>query len=127
MGTLHNVTAGIDLSTRVRRASGPIERAVGWLGVAAIAPDEGKWLSPCSAIHTLGMRSAIDIIFLDAKSIVLAVQPRVVPNRLLVSNRRAQTVIEMGPGFLDSAAVSVGQLLTLVEPPEIADASGPSA
>lgn len=117
MATLRNVTTGIDLSHTVVRVTSAIDRAIGWLRVATLKPQQGLWLRPCSAIHTLGMRTAIDVILLDRRSTVVALYPRVQPNRLWLAHRRANSMIEMGPGFLADAPVAIGDELTLVESP----------
>jgi len=114
--TLRNVTSGVELSTTVVRAVSPLDRAIGWLRVATLAPAQGMWLQPCAAIHTIGMRTAIDVILLDRQSTVIALYPRVRPNRCWwLSHGGAKATIEMGPGFLETAAVAVGDRLDLVE------------
>jgi uncharacterized membrane protein (UPF0127 family) len=115
--TLRNLTAGVELSTTVVWAASPFARMIGWLHVSKLAPQQGMWLRPCSAIHTLGMRTPIDVILLDAQSHVVALYPRVRPGRWRLSHRRAQSMIEMGPGFLDAAPVAIGDHLALVDPP----------
>jgi uncharacterized membrane protein (UPF0127 family) len=114
--TLRNVTAGIELSTAVVRATSPLDRMIGWLRVSKLAPQQGMWLRPCSAIHTIGMRTAIDVILLDGQSNVVALYPRVPRNRLWLSHHLAKSMIEMGPGFLDAASVALGDRLALVDP-----------
>jgi uncharacterized membrane protein (UPF0127 family) len=116
VGLLRNVTAGVDLSSTVVRATSPLDRVIGWLRVSKLAPQQGMWLQPCSAIHTIGMRTAIDVILLDRESTVVALRPDVRPNRCWwLSHRRAKTTIEMGPGFLAAAQVAVGDRLELVD------------
>lgn len=41
-------------------------RLRGLLGQPLLQPGQGLWLAPCAAIHTFGMRTAIDVLFLDA-------------------------------------------------------------
>ncbi|MGD0472537.1 MAG: DUF192 domain-containing protein [Candidatus Velthaea sp.] len=115
MPTLRNLTAGTDLSTNVVRARSPLTRMIGWLCVAKLAPQQGLWLQPCSAIHTLGMRTSIDVILLDRQANVVALHARVRPNRWWLSHRGTAAMIEMGPGFLDAAAIAVGDVLALVD------------
>jgi hypothetical protein len=121
---LRNLTSGVELSDNVVRAASALDRMVGWLRVGKLDPQRGLWLQPCSAIHTVGMRTAIDVILLDRQSHVVALHPRVRPNRLWISHPRARTTIEMGPGFLDAAPVALGDRLALVDPQAV---SGPGA
>lgn len=50
-------------------------------------------LAPCSSIHTFGLRSEIDVAFLDREGFVLKVSRAVKPNTLL-SCRRAYATLE---------------------------------
>ena len=69
---------------------------------------------PCRAIHTLGMRITIDVIFIDAEGRVLDVLGNVRPNRLLVTRRGARAVVELGRGALDEHDLLPGDRLELV-------------
>ena len=42
-----------------------LARLRGLLGTSELPADEGLWLSPCNSVHSLGMRYAIDVIFLN--------------------------------------------------------------
>jgi uncharacterized membrane protein (UPF0127 family) len=115
MQTLRNVTSGMDLSKSVIRATSPLDRILGWLRVSTLPAQRGLWLRPCSAIHTLGMRTAIDVILLDADCAVVRLCPNVPPNRFWLSHRRARSMIEMGPGFLTAAPIALGDTLALID------------
>lgn len=54
----------------------------------------GLLIPRCHAVHTFGMRFALDLFFLDADWRPLAVR-REVPPRRFVSNRRAAAVLEL--------------------------------
>ena len=42
---------------------------------------EALWLLPCRAVHTLGLRTDLDVLFLDAQSRIVHLVPRLKPNR----------------------------------------------
>ncbi|HVA34496.1 MAG TPA: DUF192 domain-containing protein, partial [Candidatus Baltobacteraceae bacterium] len=65
----------------VVRAVGPFARAIGLLGQNSLEPDAAMWFDRCAAIHTLGMRMTIDVVFLDARGAVLSAQAGVRPWR----------------------------------------------
>lgn len=88
-------------------------RVVGLLASSVIPVGEGVWLEPCSAIHTIGMRSAVDVIFLDRDGRVLRVHERVQPNRPALICPRARTTIELGPGTLERFTVRPGDRLSI--------------
>ncbi len=96
-------------------ASGPVGRAIGLLLTSSLAPHEGMWFEPCAAIHTLGMRYAIDVVFLDDRGAVIETIPGVRPNRPSVTCLRARVTIELGEGTLERVRVERGDLLYLAE------------
>jgi uncharacterized membrane protein (UPF0127 family) len=113
VGLLRNRTTGDELAGRVRYARGILERYVGLLARRSVATDEGLWFERCRAIHTLGMRAAVDVIFLDADGRVLRCEGGVRPGRLVVTCTGAHAVLEMGYGFLNGAALQTGDVLEL--------------
>ena len=54
----------------------------------------GLLISPCSSVHTFGMRFALDLHFLDEAGVVVMTR-RGVPPRRLVACRRASAVLEI--------------------------------
>lgn len=61
----------------------------------------GLWFLPCRAVHTWGMRYAIDVAFIDAWGRVLHIVRNVRPGRV-VWCRRARSVIELAVNTVDS-------------------------
>ena len=63
----------------ITRAETPFARMRGLLGRSGLAAGSALLLAPCNAIHTLGMRFAIDVRFYDRRGRlvreVLGVQP----------------------------------------------------
>jgi uncharacterized membrane protein (UPF0127 family) len=79
--------------------------AVGWrarlLGLALIDLDRagsGLLIPRCRSIHTLGMRFALDLLFLDRRGAVVSVHRAVAPGRLLFAQRAATAVLELPGG-----------------------------
>lgn len=58
---------------RCHLADRPLGRLVGLLGTAALEPGEGVLISPCSSVHTVGMRFAVRCVFLDDAFTVMRV------------------------------------------------------
>ncbi len=113
MALLRNTTSGAIIATRVELAANFVERAVGLLGRSRVRPDEGLWFKKCSAIHTLGMRIAIDVIFVDATGRVLKMVADVQPGRWSVSCRGARDIVELGSGALRECDIMPGDHLEL--------------
>lgn len=111
MSAVRNRTTGELVATRVDVARNPWSRTVGLLGRASLAPDEGLWIDGCSAIHTLGMRATLDVIFLDAAGAVVRIASGIAPNRPVVRCAHARTVLELGAAA--ARAIALGDRLVL--------------
>jgi uncharacterized membrane protein (UPF0127 family) len=85
-------------------------RTRGLLGRQSLGKGEGLWIVPCEAVHTFGMRFAIDLVFLDRRNVVRKVRSSVRPWRLS-GCLRAHSVIELAAGTLKSTPVHPGDTL----------------
>ena len=88
------------LASRVERADTLLRRMVGLLGRSSLADGEALILPRCRAIHTCGMRFAIDVVFVDVDWRVAALKPQVPPWRIVGSVREAWGVLEMAAGTI---------------------------
>jgi uncharacterized protein len=111
---LRNTTTGKIVATRIDRLSSFMHRAVGLLARTTLRPDEGVWITSCRAIHTIGMRVAIDVIFVDKEGHVIRAIHNVKPNRIALSCPGARGVVELGSGALREIDVMPGDRLELV-------------
>jgi uncharacterized membrane protein (UPF0127 family) len=98
MAVLRNATTGQVVASNVIPATHWWARLTGLLSRGHITPEEGVWFDNCDAVHTVGMRAPIDIVFLDSDSRVLRVAPCVPPMRIAVVCVGAKAVIELGEG-----------------------------
>ncbi|MCL6595191.1 MAG: DUF192 domain-containing protein [Firmicutes bacterium] len=96
---------------RVCLAADARSRMVGLLGRTSLEPDEGLWLEPCNAVHALGMRMAIDAVYLDREGRVLRVVAPLRPWRLGPLVLRARAVLELAAGAAEAAGVTPGDRL----------------
>lgn len=86
----------------VARTTRAWERARGLLGRRALPAGHGLLITPCGAVHTLGMRLALDLVFLDAGWRVVRTVAAVPPWRLAVwGGPRARHTLEVQAGWLD--------------------------
>lgn len=86
-------------------------RLVGLLNRATLSDDEGLLFRRCNAIHTLGMRFAIDCLFLDSKMRVRKIHLDIRPWRMTVPVLGADSVIEFRSGVLEKMNLKVGDQL----------------
>jgi uncharacterized membrane protein (UPF0127 family) len=75
--TTNGFGAGVSLAV----AGGPLNRLKGLLFNLRLG--QVLLITPCSSIHTIGMRVPIQVAFFDAEGRVLRVEDWVVPGRLL--------------------------------------------
>lgn len=83
-------------------------RARGLLGRDGV--DGALWLPRTRAVHTVGMRFAIDVAYCDAEGRVLEVV-RMRPWRLGLPRLAARSVVEAQAGNLERWGVAVGTVL----------------
>lgn len=96
------------------------ERAVTWyrrmrglLGRRELAADCAMLIEHCSAVHTVGMRFALDLIFLDRNDRVVKVITHVKPGCWMIwGGVGARRVVELSSNCVSSTAVAVGQRVT---------------
>ncbi|GAC1577276.1 MAG: hypothetical protein NVS3B7_10550 [Candidatus Elarobacter sp.] len=112
VGVLYNRSTGEVLSERVRFARTAIERIVGLVPRHDDAT-EALWFDACQAVHTLAMRSVVDLIFLDRDLRVVRLEHAIRPGRPLIWCREADSVLEVGYGFFARCDVLVGDRLWL--------------
>jgi uncharacterized protein len=110
---LRNVTTNQVLAANVRYAESWWDRFVGFIPHRVVAPDDGLWFRNCWAIHTLGMRAHVDVIFLDADGRVVRTDRNVPRHRPAIACPGARSVVELGAGALEGRDVLAGDWLAL--------------
>lgn len=95
----------------VWRAVSPWQRMRGLLGRPPLQPGQGLLIAPCASVHTVGMRQALDIVFLDAADRIVKLCRGVVPLRTAAAWRARKTV-ELAAGEIDRLGLLPGQRLT---------------
>ena len=85
-------------------------RLRGLLG-RTIPQDGGLILTPCNSIHTIGMRYAIDAVYLDRQGRVLRVDEAVKPGVLCAPQRGARHVLELSAGDAKLRQILQGEVL----------------
>ncbi len=113
MAILRNRSTGATLAEGVAYAVTPLRRVIGLLSRNDFDIADNVWFEHCPALHTLGMRAAIDVVFLDGFGRVLACCPGVPPGRPSVSYSDARAVLKMAQGFLFRTDVLVGDVLVV--------------
>jgi uncharacterized membrane protein (UPF0127 family) len=96
-------------SVEVARTRG--ERRRGLLGRTGLPAGAALVLTPCNAIHTIGMRFAIDVVFIDRKGRVRKIVRSLPPWRMAMAPLASAT-IELSAGELRPDGLQVGDRVT---------------
>ena len=118
MYAVYHRQSGHCLVQQVKLADRLLARTIGLLGRRRLSPEQGLWLSPCSAVHTHFMLFSIDVIFLSAEHEVLALYATLPPFRMTRLIRRAQSALEIAAGTLLGCNLAVGDYLEFRRQPE---------
>lgn len=105
---LRNVTRNTVVAANVRVADNFITRLVGLLFSAPLPEGEGLLLRPCSQIHMLGMRFAIDVLFFDRNWQVVGLLENFAPGRVSGMYRKAKCCLELPVGAIAGSGTQLG-------------------
>lgn len=106
-GRLVNRTRGIVLAETVETAFDSRTRRTGLLGRDSLATDAVLAIAPSNAVHTIGMRFPIDVLFITRAGRVTKRVLRMRPLRIAAS-LSAFAVLEFAAGHPAVAATAVG-------------------
>lgn len=101
------------LWSRVSEATSAWGRLRGLLGRPSLDPDQGLWIAPCRMVHTVGMRFAIDALFLDRAGQVVGICRELTPGRVGRFFPRAHSVLEVAAGSAAVHGLALGDRLRM--------------
>ena len=99
------------LGTNVGLADQWWQRARGFMGHPQPAAGEGLLLSPCRAVHMLGMKYPLDVIFFDRQGRVTATYPDLGPGRRTAWHGSARYALEVPAGTIRATDTREGDLV----------------
>ncbi|MHB1455132.1 MAG: DUF192 domain-containing protein [Saccharofermentanales bacterium] len=73
---------------------------------------EGLIIRPCSQIHTIGMKFAIDVVFLTKSGVVIQFEQDMHPGDVSGYVHRAWQVVELKSGTIAAKDISIGRTIT---------------
>jgi uncharacterized membrane protein (UPF0127 family) len=73
----------------------------------------GLLLTPARGVHTLGMRFAVDVVFLTAQMRVIGLVPCVQPWRVLLAPRGTGRVLELAAGQIAATGLKPGAFIVV--------------
>jgi len=108
---IFNQTRGTSLITQGRIADTFWLRLRGLLGTTSLQPGDGLILVGEKSIHTLFMRYAIDVVYVNKNQIVLRSDSNMVPYRLGPFVTQSAYILEMPVGTIVNTKTQVGDQL----------------
>ncbi|HEY0877294.1 MAG TPA: DUF192 domain-containing protein [Zeimonas sp.] len=112
------LAAGADgPSVRARRARRVVERLIGLVAQPLPVPGTGLWIEPCCAVHTFGVRGALDLLFVSRSGEVLRVCADVPPRRVRTA-LRARAVLELRAGEAGRLGLHAGMRFHWIDDPK---------
>jgi len=98
---------------KVWHARGYFARLRGLLG-RSLQEDGGMLLTPCNAIHTVGMGYPIDALYLDKEGRVLRIDDAIAPGKVMPLQRGAKHVLELPEGSAKRRGIAAGDVLEVI-------------
>ena len=105
---VRNVTRGCVLGEEIRSAVTFFLRLKGLIRTDGLATGEGLWISPCTGIHSFGMRFVFDALFLGPDRKVVGMYRRFRRNRMSRVFWDARGVLELPAGTIERTGTEVG-------------------
>src|SRR5208283_4443594 len=110
-----NTTRETVLGESIGVAETSLSRMVGLLGKSGLEPGAGLLIIPSQAVHTVAMRFAIDVVFVDRNWRVVHVRPAMAPYRMTGLHWKAHFVLELPTGVIAQTSTSIGDQLAIGE------------
>jgi uncharacterized protein len=115
---VRNLTRGTVVADRADIADTSEKRRIGLLKHSGLDAGEGLWIIPCEAVHTFGMKFAIDVLFLSKKrkprgTVKVLKVREAMPRRRIALSLLAESVLELQAGAAKAAGIVAGDELEL--------------
>jgi uncharacterized membrane protein (UPF0127 family) len=107
---VRNQNRGTVLAEAADVADTSAKRRTGLLKHTKLEPGAGLWIAPCEAVHSFGMKFAIDVVYLDRKKRVRKIRKEMVPRRLSAC-LTAHSVLELPVGVIEASRTEPGDQL----------------
>ena len=107
---VHNPSRETTLADRALIADSSKSRKTGLLKHDRLEPGEGLWITPCEGVHTVGMKFAIDVLFLNKQRKVVKIRAAM-PRWRMAACLWAHSVLELPSGTAAATQTARGDQL----------------
>jgi uncharacterized protein len=101
------------IAHEVRIAGSLASRCLGLIRARSLSTRGGLLLSPAASVHTLGMRFAIDVVFLSRQMRVLGLAPAVQPWRVRLAPPGTGRVLQLAVGQIIATGLKPGMYIVV--------------
>ena len=115
-----NKTRESFLALKVVLADTHLMRLKGLLGRLRLKSDEGIWINPSQGVHTIGVRFAIDLVYLDDDHRVIETKESFGTFRIGPLRMNCASVLELPTRTIYCSQTQVGDELLICSPEDIA-------
>jgi len=109
-----NISKSTIVADDIKEAKTFLPRLKGLIGRTSLNKGEGLWMAGCRAIHTIGMRFPIDLVFTDKDLVVKKVVKEVRPFCPIVCCFNADGVFELPVGSIERAQIQSGDKIEIL-------------
>ncbi len=89
-------------------------RMIGLLGRKSFGEIDGLLISPCSQIHSIGMKFNFDAVYLDNTYRIIELYQNVGKNRIMPYNVAVKNILELPIGTISEKKLGVGDVLKII-------------
>jgi uncharacterized protein len=111
---LINKTNNIVICENVMVADTYFKRLKGLMFTKSLPEQNALHIVPCNEIHTFNMKYSIDVIYLDDKNSILAIDEDMKPGKIGKHVKNAVSVVELPSGKVKKLEVKIGQTVTFI-------------
>ena len=97
-------------------ADNPVTRIRGLMGRSSLEANEGLLIIPCASIHMMGVKFALDVIFISRENIVMDFVENIAPGKMYVAkkqNGKAHAALEISVGVIARTGTQTGDRITI--------------
>jgi uncharacterized protein len=106
-----NETRNQLLANQIRKADNLFTRLRGLLFSLPLQANQGMLLTPCKAIHCIGMAYPIDAIFVDKNFVVVGLAANLKPGQFSQLYLHAHQCLELPAGVIEKTNTQIGDQL----------------
>lgn len=111
---LLNRTGKTTLVQKLEVPRSPLARMKGLLGRKVLPEGSGMLITSCRWVHTIGMRFAIDLVFLDGDLKVVGCRPALKPWRFSNFCFKAKHTLELPAGTISRTDTQINDQLEMI-------------